>query len=207
MACLILGKQHFYFSVGCHIHFAENQQPTFAMRVKDKEFTVFIDREKLQQRVQDLGQQITQDHKGQVPVLVCVLNGAYMFFSDLTKSIDLQIEVSFTRYASYHSDTQSSGEVRKLIGFEAENIAGRDVIIVEDIIDTGLTMNKLLADVSAFGPKSVKVASLLFKPDALQHKTQIDYLGFEIADKFVVGYGLDYDGEGRNLCDLYQLIE
>ncbi len=175
------------------------------IQVKDKKFEIYIPGNKIRERIRELGQQISRDYAGEQPVLVGVLNGVYMFFSELTKAISIDIEVSFTRYASYHAGTTSSGEVKKLIGFNADNIKGRDIIIVEDIIDTGLTMNKLLQDVQEFSPRSVKVASLLHKPEALQKQTKIDYLGFEIENKFVVGFGLDYDELGRNLTDLYVL--
>ncbi len=173
------------------------------MKIKDLDFRVYIPNEKINNRVEELAEQITWDFRGKSPVLVGVLNGCFMFLSDLVKEIDLDVEICFTKYSSYQS-TESSGKVIELIGFD-NVIKGKDVIIVEDIVDTGLTMGHLLKEIQKFSPKSVKVTALLYKPEALKHEAKIDYLGFEIKNKFVVGYGLDYDGFGRNLKDIYIL--
>lgn len=170
----------------------------------DKEFVPFISREQLEQRVRALGQQITEEFQGQQLMLVGVLNGSFMFTSDLAKAIDLSAEVSFVKYASYEA-TQSTGNVKQLIGFN-EHIKDKHVLIIEDIIDTGRTMKKLIEDIKQHAPASVHVATLLYKPAALIEKgIPIHYVGFEIDPRFVVGYGLDYDGLGRNIPEIYVL--
>ncbi len=174
------------------------------IQIKDKQFIPFITANELHQRVSELGQQITSDYLGQSPLLVGVMNGAFMFLSDLCKQIDLPIEISFIKISSYES-MSSTGKIRTLVGLEP-NLSGRAVIIVEDIIDTGLSMEYILEIVKEKNPKTVQIVSLLLKPDALKKNISAKYIGFEIADRFVVGYGLDYDGLGRNLKEIYQLM-
>ena len=147
------------------------------MKVWDKEFVPFINREKVQHRIQELGKAITDDYQGKNPIFVGVLNGAFVFTADLVRAVDLQVEVSFTKYSSYRY-TQSTGKVVELIGFD-KDVEGKDVIIVEDIVDTGLTMAKLVEEVAKFNPNSIKLASLLLKPDALKTDVHVDYLGFD----------------------------
>ncbi|WP_200974575.1 hypoxanthine phosphoribosyltransferase [Echinicola sp. 20G] len=173
------------------------------LKIKDKEFIPFLTEEKIKSRVQDLGRQISKDYQDKNPLVLGVLNGVFMFFSDLMKETDVSLEVSFVKVASYES-TSSTGKVNDLIGL-VEDIVGRHVIIIEDIVDTGLSMSHLLKLVSSKSPKSIAIVSLLLKPEALQQPIEVDYVGFEIPNKFVVGYGLDYDGEGRNLKEIYQL--
>ena len=175
------------------------------MIVKDKHFKVYLEEEKIQKRLKEIGQQITNDYKGKDLVIVGILNGAFMFLADLCRYIDLPLEISFAKYASY-SGTSSTGKVAELIGFD-ESIKGKNVLIVEDIIDTGNTIKKLSEDVIKKDPASVKIAALLLKPEVYKGSTIIDYLGLKIDNKFVIGYGLDYDGYGRNLKDLYILDE
>ncbi|MDW7695804.1 hypoxanthine phosphoribosyltransferase [Flammeovirgaceae bacterium SG7u.111] len=175
------------------------------MQVHDKKFKIYIDDKAVSAKVKELGAQVMKDYEGKEPILIGVLNGAFMFLSELAKNIDMPAEFSFIKYSSY-IDTKSSGKVVQLIGFDRE-IEGRDVIIVEDIIDTGLTMKSLLGELIKYKPASIKLASLLFKPEALQTDVKIDYLGFEIKNEFVVGYGLDYNGLGRNLPHIYVLDE
>lgn len=166
-------------------------------------FRPFIESARIQERVAELGRQLTAEYEGRTPLLVCVLNGAAPFALDLFKSIDTDAEITFIRLKSYEG-TESTGNVKQVLGM-TENIEGRDVIIVEDIIDTGRTMLKLEADIRAMGPKSVKIATLLFKPESLVCDVKPDYVGFEIPKAFIIGYGLDIDGLARNLSDIYVL--
>lgn len=168
-------------------------------------FRPFIENEEIRQRVDMLGKRIAEEYQGRYPLLVCVLNGAAPFALDLFRSIDIDAEITFIRLKSYEG-TSSTGAVKQIMGL-TEDIAGRDVIIVEDIIDTGNTMKRLQADIQAMGPASVRIATLLFKPEALQVPVEPDYVGFEIPKKFIIGYGLDIDGLARNLNDIYVLDE
>lgn|SRR5690554_5034457 len=173
------------------------------IQIKDKQFVPFIKEPELLQRVSALGRQITEDYRGSSPLLIGIMNGAFMFLSDLAKHIDLPVELSFVKISSYES-MASTGTVRPLIGLDTA-LAGRDVIIVEDIVDTGLSMSYILEMVQKSKPKSLQIATLLLKPEALKKNIEARYIGFEIPNKFVVGYGLDYDGLGRNLKEIYQL--
>src|SRR5690606_13975135 len=145
--------------------------------------------------------EITSDYQDKTPIMIGILNGAFMFLSDLSKHIDLPLEILFIKVASYESMT-STGTVRFLIGLE-KDLEGKDVIIVEDIIDTGLSMNYILELIQEKNPNSVQVVSLLMKPDSLKQDVSANYVGFQIPDKFVVGYGLDFEGFGRNLKQIY----
>ncbi|HLW21408.1 MAG TPA: hypoxanthine phosphoribosyltransferase [Cyclobacteriaceae bacterium] len=173
------------------------------IQVKDKQFVPFIKESELLQRVSELGRQITDDYKGSSPLLIGVMNGAFMFLSDLSKTIDLPVELSFVKISSYES-MSSTGTIKPLIGLET-SLANRDVIIVEDIVDTGLSMSYVLEMLQKSQPRSLEIVTLLLKPEALKKDIQPKYVGFEIPTKFVVGYGLDYDGFGRNLREIYQL--
>lgn len=159
-----------------------------------------ISREALEERIRELGAQITQDYSalgGQL-VLICVLKGSYLFLADLSREIDLPLTVDFMSVSSYGHGFRSSGVVR-LIQDLSESIEGKHVLIVEDIIDTGLTMSYLLENLQTRRPASLKVVSLLHKPSKLKVSLEIDYLGFEIEDRFVIGYGLDFQGQFRNM--------
>jgi len=169
--------------------------------ILDKTFVPFIEREKLEERISELASQISADYKDRCPLFIVVLNGAFLFATELVKRTQLSCEITFVKLASY-SKTESTGSVRQIIGLE-DQIADRDVIIIEDIVDTGLTMSQLVDQISALNPASLEIATLLHKPDALQKPVNMRYIGFEIANRFVVGYGLDYDGLGRNLDALY----
>lgn len=173
------------------------------IQIKDKHFAPFIQESRLLQRVDELGCQITSDYHGTSPLLIGIMNGAFMFLSDLSKTIDLPVELSFVKISSYES-MSSTGTIKPLIGLDT-NLTGRDVIIVEDIVDTGLSMSYVLDMVRKSRPKSLEVATLLLKPEALKRDINPKYVGFEIPNKFVVGYGLDYNGLGRNLKEIYQL--
>lgn len=175
------------------------------IKVKDRKFAVSIPEARIMQRVAEVAAQINSDMAGERPLFLAVLNGSFMFAADLLRGITTPCEITFVRMASYEG-TASTGDVKQLIGLK-ENIEGRSVVIVEDIIDSGLTMKTLLATLEAKKPKDIRIASLLVKPGNLQVKLDIPYCCFEIPNDFIVGYGLDYDGEGRNLRSIYTVTE
>ncbi len=172
--------------------------------IKDKIFSVSIPSEEIQKRIGELGAQITSDLKEKNPIFIVVLKGAFLFAADLLKKVNLDCEITFMRVASY-AGTQSTGHVKNLIGL-SEDIKGRSVVIIEDIVDTGDTVVYLLDELKKHNPSEIRVASLLLKPKALKHNLEIDYVGFEVPNDFLVGYGLDYDGVGRNLNDVYKIV-
>ncbi|SHH42613.1 hypoxanthine phosphoribosyltransferase [Caloranaerobacter azorensis DSM 13643] len=159
---------------------------------------ILIETDELQKRIKELGQEITRDYKGKDLVVICVLKGAVMFMSDLCKNIDLPLSIDFMAVSSYGSSTQSSGVVRILKDLDS-SIEDKDVLIVEDIIDTGLTLSYLVENLKSRGPKSVKLCTLLNKPERRKTDVKVDYIGFTIPDEFVVGYGLDFNEKYRNL--------
>lgn len=169
------------------------------------DFVTFIDREQIASRVQAMAQEIMRDCGDKKPLFICVLNGAFAFASDLFRAFEADAEIAFVRLKSYDG-TGTTGTVKEIHGLN-EDIAGRTVIVVEDIVDTGFTMKKLVADLEAKNPAQVKVASLLHKPDSLQCEVKVDYVGFTIPSKFIIGYGLDLDEQARNLPDIYVLKE
>ena len=173
------------------------------INILDKKFVPLITTEAIEIRISALAKEISTDYEGRCPLFIVVLNGAFLFASELVKRIPLSCEITFIRLASY-SQTQSSGSVREIIGLN-DSIEGRDIIIIEDIVDTGLTMAQLLRQINELSPASVAIATLLHKPEALKTPVDIRYTGFNIDNKFVVGYGLDYDGMGRNLDAIYVL--
>lgn len=173
------------------------------IKIKDLSFKPFINEEELQKVIKIVAQKINQEYKGKSPLFLGVLNGSFMFMGDLMKSIDLECLVSFVKLASYEG-TESKGSVNQLIGLN-ESLEGRDVIIVEDIVDTGNTLEKLYQIIEEKNPKSLKIATLLYKPEAYKKEFKIDFVAKEIPNDFVVGYGLDYDGYGRNLSSIYVL--
>ncbi|WOK06764.1 hypoxanthine phosphoribosyltransferase [Imperialibacter roseus] len=173
------------------------------MTVNNKEFERYIGRNQISDRLNELAGQIDMDYAGKSLVMLAVLNGAFIFAGDLIRLLEVDAEVSFVKLKSYRG-TASTGEVQTLIGLMHE-LKDREVLIVEDIIDTGRTMSKLLEMVWEQSPASVKVCTLLVKPDVFKNKYQLDYVGFSIPDKFVVGYGLDYDELGRQLPDIYKI--
>jgi hypoxanthine phosphoribosyltransferase len=173
--------------------------------VKDLSFEVFISEEKIKTRLAQMGNDITARFAGEEVLLLGVLNGSFIFMADLAREIHLPLSVEFLRISSY-TGTSSSGDVKSLMGLNTE-LKGKNVLIVEDIVDTGISMDYLILELSKHNPKSLRIATLLFKKEAFRFNYSLDYVGFEIPNKFVVGYGLDYDGLGRNLPDLYQLSE
>ena len=173
--------------------------------VKDKYFKVFITEQKIQERIAIISSEMTAIYESKQPIFIAILNGSFMFASDIIKNIDFDCEVNFTKLSSYES-MNSSGNISTLIGLN-KSIEGRHIVILEDIIDTGRTMHHFTKVLEQEKPASVAICSLLVKPTALQFKIDIDYTGFEIEDKFVIGYGLDYDELGRNYRDIYKLAD
>lgn len=166
-------------------------------------FKPFITSDQISKRVGEIAAQITEEYSGRNPLIVCVLNGAFPFASELFMNLGCDAQIAFVRLQSY-CGTESSGEVRQVVGL-TESVKDRPVVVVEDIIDTGRTMAKFLADLKTQEPADVKVATLLFKPDALVERLTPDYVGFTIPSKFIIGYGLDLNGQARNLKDIYVL--
>jgi hypoxanthine phosphoribosyltransferase len=171
--------------------------------IQDKIFVPFITASQIAQRIAEIAQKIESDYAGEEILCVGILNGSFIFTADLARALQLTTEFTFVKYTSYR-DMQSLGEVERLIGLTSE-VKNRHVLIIEDIIDTGLTMTEILNDMQQLQPASMEVVTLLLKPSALQEDLDIKYIGFEIENKFVVGYGLDYNGFGRNLKDIYIL--
>ena len=172
--------------------------------VHDKEFTPYISATEIDKQVARVAAEISRDYEGKNPLFIAILNGSFMFASDLLKQITLDAEISFIKLASYKG-IKTSGKVITAIGLDAD-LHRRDVIIIEDIVDTGKTLFHFLPQLEHQHPTSLKIATLLHKPEALLHPIKIDYLGFTIPNKFVIGYGLDYDGLGRNIKEIYQLV-
>jgi hypoxanthine phosphoribosyltransferase len=173
------------------------------IRLHDKTFDTYLSEQDIQEKIKGIADQISKDYKDKRPLFIAILNGSFMFAADLFKYLTIDAEISFIKLVSYKG-MKSSGNVITSIGLEAE-LFGREVIIVEDIVDTGKTLHEFLPKLDHQQPKSLKIAALLHKPEALQFPLKIDYLGFSIPNKFVVGYGLDYDGLGRNYKEIYQL--
>ena len=172
--------------------------------VKDKRFKTYLTHHQIDERIKELGKQINEDYKSEDPLFIAVLNGSFMFAAYLYQQINLPSQITFVKVASY-SGTSSTGKVTSIIGLDMP-IAGKHIILVEDIVDTGNTMNELLKQLHEHQPASIKIASLIQKPEALKHSITVDYIGFKIPNEFIVGFGLDYDGYGRNLPDIYQVV-
>ena len=168
-------------------------------------FEPYIESEKIQARISELASELTTEYEGKLPLFICVLNGAVPFAAALFQQINTDAEITFIRLKSYEG-TSSTGVVKEVLGL-AESIEGRDVVIVEDIIDTGFTIKRLIDGMKDKNPKSLRVATLLFKPEALQIDYKPDYVGFSIPKKFIIGFGLDIDGLARNLPDIYVLSD
>jgi hypoxanthine phosphoribosyltransferase len=175
------------------------------VKINDKYFDVFLNREEIKSKISSLSTIINADYCGKDVLFIAVLNGSFMFASDLMKCIDLDSEISFVKVSSYVG-TSSLGRVDELIGLNAD-VSNKHVIILEDIVDTGITIDKIITLLTVGNPLSIKTCTLLYKPEAFKGKEKPAYIGFEIPNKFVVGYGLDYDEKGRNFDEIYQLKE
>ena len=175
------------------------------VKIHDREFVKSISREEIAAQVKRVAERINRDYAGKRPLLLGVLNGCFMFVSDLMKELEIECEISFVKFSSYQG-TDTTGAVNQVMGLN-ESIEGRDVIIVEDIVDTGLTMHNMLQTLAESKPASLAIASLFLKPARLRVPVEVKYSAFEIPDRFIVGYGLDYDGLGRNLPDVYDVKE
>ncbi len=175
------------------------------LQIHDKLFKPYISEKAIRDKVVELAAALDHDYKDKNPIFIAILNGAFIFAADLFKSLTIDAEISFIKLASYKG-MKSSGQVITAIGLDIE-IFDRHVVILEDIVDTGKTLNEFLPQLWHQQPASLKIVALLHKPDATVYPLKVDYTGFEIPDKFVVGYGLDYNGRGRNTASIYQLFE
>ena len=175
------------------------------IKIHDKEFEISIPREEILKEVKRVADEINRDYAGKRPILLGVLNGCFMFAADFMRNLNIECEISFVKLSSYQGTT-TTGVIREVLGL-AESIAGRDVIVVEDIVDTGYTMQRMIESLGTREPASVQIASLFLKPARLKVPVDVKYSAFTIPDRFIVGYGLDYDGLGRNLPDVYDVVE
>ena len=173
--------------------------------VRDKKFSLFLSESEILKGIKNVAEKIKSDLREEDPLFICVLNGAFMFASDLVKQLDFPCELCFIRLKSYEG-TKTEGKVKEIYGL-VEEIKNRNVVILEDIIDTGHTMYGLIENLSKQSPASIRIATLLFKPEALQLAIKPDYVVIEIPNDFVVGYGLDYEGHGRNLRNIYKICD
>ena len=174
------------------------------LKLNGKSFTPYLTAAQIATQVNRLAAEISTDYEGQRPLFIAILNGSFMFASDLFKALTIECEICFIKLASYKG-TKSTGQVITSIGLDA-TLTNRYVIVLEDIVDTGKTLSEFLPQLANQQPTSLKIVSLLHKPDALVYPLKIDYLGFNVPDKFLLGYGLDYDGYGRNLKEIYTLL-
>lgn len=172
--------------------------------VHDKQFKPYISADKISEEIKRVASEINKDYAGRKPLFIAILNGSFMFAADLFKAITIEAEICFIKLASYKG-IKSTGQVITAIGLDVD-LVGREIIVLEDIVDTGNTLSKFLPQLHHHHPASLKIAALLHKPEAMVHPIQIDYLGFSVPNKFLLGYGLDYDGLGRNLKEIYQLV-
>ncbi len=174
------------------------------IRIHDKEFEPYLPADQIAHRIQEMADNINKDYAGKRPLFIAILNGSFIFAADIFKSITIEAEICFIKLASYKG-TKSSGQVITAIGLDTD-IFGRHIIILEDIVDTGRTLHEFLPQLEHQQPASLTIAALLHKPDATLYPVKIGYMGFSIPDKFVLGYGLDYNGLGRNIKEIYQLV-
>jgi hypoxanthine phosphoribosyltransferase len=175
------------------------------VKIKDKSFRVSIPETEIKQRVKALAEQMSKDLEGKNPIFLGVLNGSFIFAADLMREMTVPCEISFVKLASYQGTT-STGKVREVLGIN-ENLSGRTVVIVEDIVESGQTMKQMIESLGTRNPESVRICTLFFKPEKLKEDLNLDYVAFSIPDDFIVGYGLDYDGLGRELKDVYTIVE
>jgi len=175
------------------------------IRILDKAFREFITEEAIQSRIEELAEKINNDLAGKDVVFLGILNGAFLFAADLFRRIKIEARISFVKLASYEG-TSSSGTIKELIGWN-EDIRNKTIVIIEDIVDTGNTLDRIVDEIVIRKAAEIRIAALLFKPEAYTKSISLDYVGFEIPDNFVVGFGLDYNGFGRNLPSVYTLIK
>ena len=175
------------------------------VKIKDKTFKTSITEEEIKKQVKAVAQQISKDMEGKNPLFLAVLNGSFIFAADLMREMTIPCEISFVKLASYQGTT-STGKIKEVIGIN-EDRSGRTVVIVEDIVESGQTMKRMIESLGTRNPASVHICSLFFKPEKLQTELNIDYVAFRIPDDFIVGYGLDYDQQGRELRDVYTIVE
>lgn len=174
------------------------------IRIHDKSFKIYLSESAIQESVKNIAETINKEYRDKKPLFIAILNGSFMFAADLFKYLTIAAEISFIKLASYRG-MKSTGNVITSIGLDVE-LFGKDLIIIEDIVDTGKTLYNFLPKLKDHHPSSLKIAALLHKPEATRFPLNLDYVGFSIPDKFVVGYGLDYDGLGRNLKEIYQVV-
>lgn len=173
-------------------------------QILDQKFDIFITADQIVKRINEMARQVNEDYQDKNPLFLSILNGAFIFTADFIRAIEIPSEVSFIKLKSYRK-METSGKVRELLGLE-HNIFNRNIIIVEDIVDTGKTLRHVLEEFQELGTKSIEILTLLYKPEANTIPLDLKYIGFEIPDEFVVGYGLDYEGYGRNLKDIYKVV-
>ena len=176
-----------------------------SIKIKDKSFRVSIPETEIKARVKALAEQMSKDLEGKDPLFLAVLNGAFIFAADLMREMTIPCEISFVKLASYQGTT-STGKVKEVFGIN-ENLSGRTVVIVEDIVESGQTMKQMIESLGTRNPASVQICTLFFKPEKLKEDLTLDYVAFRIPDDFILGYGLDYDGLGRELKDVYTIVE
>lgn len=174
------------------------------VKIKDKSFKVSIPESEIKARVKVLAQQMSKDMEGKNPLFLAVLNGSFIFAADLMREMTIPCEISFVKLASYQGIT-STGKIKEVIGIN-ENLNGRTVVIVEDIVESGQTMKRMVESIGTRNPASVKICTLFFKPEKLKEELTLDYVAFRIPDDFILGYGLDYDQHGRGLKDVYTIM-
>ena len=174
------------------------------VKIKDKTFETSMTEAEIKQRVKELAQQMSRDLEGKNPLFLAVLNGAFIFAADLMREMTIPCEISFVKLASYQGTT-STGTIHEVIGIN-EDLMGRTVVIVEDIVESGLTIKRMMEQIVTRHPASVQVCTLFFKPEQLKEDLKLDYVAFSIPNDFILGYGLDYDQQGRGLKDLYTLV-
>lgn len=175
------------------------------IKIKDKTFQPSITETEIKSRIKALAQQISRDMEGKTPLFLGVLNGAFVFAADLIREMTIPCEISFVKLASYQGTT-STGKIKEVLGIN-EDLTGRTIVIVEDIVESGQTMKRMIESLGTRNPASVHICTLFFKPDKLKEELNLDYVAFRIPDDFIVGYGLDYDGLGRDLKDIYTIVE
>ena len=174
------------------------------VKIKDKSFRVSIPEAEIKNRVKLLAQQMSKDLEGKNPLFLAVLNGSFVFAADLMREMTIPCEISFVKLASYQGTT-STGKIKEVIGIN-EDLSGRTVVIVEDIVESGQTMKRMIESLGTLNPASVQICTLFFKPEKLKEDLTLDYVAFRIPDDFILGYGLDYDQQGRGLKDVYTII-